>query len=162
MILHALVLVSLLSLAIVYGGSANWQPQSLVARSDGVTQAAGMAVYRNAVIAYYTQNPTKFGSAAIGTLIGAGVLPSWSPQAPQFAHYRNADGSIVVYASAKTPPAMLGELLKLSRNSLLVGQYSSGDSYFRSAHYGPTTLPLPAPSVVPIPAGSPLWMAQVR
>ncbi|CDG82343.1 type IV pilus biogenesis protein PilM [Janthinobacterium agaricidamnosum] len=159
--LPLVVLTLMMSLAGYYGTR---HPEHSVDNVAQVAQsgalAAGMASYRDALIAYFASHPGQTGSVTQQALIAAKVLPSWSPlagaAAPLWNNYRTPDGILYIYAGAALPHNITAELLALSNNSVLVGGFGSGTSSFAPALGGMTTIARPP---VTIPQGSPVWLA---
>lgn len=160
---HVLMILAVASLSGLY---ATIDKKSLLANEnvDAVNMARDMAHYREAVIAYFAQNPTAYQSVDFATLQEANVLPAWSPlyakpTVTTWANYRDTDGMIYVYAS--TPPAsnLLPELMKLTQNSVMVGVYRTGDTTLYSPVLGDTRRKLPSSGSVVIPEGSPVWIS---
>jgi hypothetical protein len=129
--------------------------------------ASSMALYRQATITYFTQNPTVYQSVDIAVLRASGAVPMWSALYTQQAaevwnNYRGPDGVIYIYAKTAPPVNMVAEVLKASHNSELVGVFRTGDVFLYSPRTGNyTASKLPAPGIVPIPDGSPVWIGSI-
>lgn len=126
--------------------------------------ADNMAIYREAVITYFTQHSASFGSVDMATLKSSGALPNWSPMYVQpsiWANYRDADGMIYVYATTLPPVNITADIVRLSQNSMLAGVFRTGDTTLFSPVFGNTQIKLP-PAGVNIPNGSPVWVAMRR
>jgi hypothetical protein len=126
--------------------------------------ADSMAIYREAVVAYFTQHPGELGSVSIDKLKSTDALPSWStlyqkPATSIWANYRHDDGVIYIYASSPPPVDIAAEVVRLSQNSVLTGIFKTGDTTLHSPAYGDTKVTLPPPAKAPIPNGSPVWIA---
>ncbi len=134
----------------------------LISHTQSRNLAGDMAVYRQAVVAYFSI-PGKTGSSvAPEVLRDSNLLPSWSPLAQSgdgggiWANHREADGTIFVYAAGATPPEMMADLLALSKNSMQVGQYHDDCACFLPFLPGAVNIGLPLNI---IPNGSPIWIA---
>lgn len=152
---NVLIVVVMLALAAFY---QTRQPQVLAvaAHSQNQAMAASMEAYRGAVVDYFSAYPTQVATVAPPAQLLAANAPAAVQNLGTWANYRTADGLIVVYPVAAPAPGLLAELLTLSKNSALVGQFSNG--YFQSALSGTTTIALPVPAQA-IPQGSPVWLA---
>ena len=155
--MHAFVLGLMVALLAAFGNTVR-RADAAVVVVRGQDQASGMALYRDAVILYFTVNPAQFGRATAAQV--SALLPNWSTQGGWWGHYRGADGTIAVYALRAPDRTMIPDLLMLSQNSLLVGQFNTGDTYFRpSMSNTASAIPMAQFSTAAIPAGSPLWLA---
>jgi hypothetical protein len=128
--------------------------------------ANNMALYRQATITYFTQNPTRYESVDMAVLRASGAVPTWSALYTQpadvWGNYRGPDGVIYVYAKSLPPVNIVAEVLKLSHNSELVGVFRTGDVFLYSPRTGKYTgSMLPPPGMVPIPNGSPVWIGSI-
>lgn len=160
---NLLMLSVLLSVAGYYA-MVGEEHQQLAQQSQAETLAGSMATYRDAVQRYFDAHPTQYQGVDIATLKAANALPSWSalytqPSTSIWANYRDTNGAIYIYAASRPPVDIVSEILALSQNSVLAGVYRSGDTTLHSPAYGDTGIPLPAPSKVSIPHGSPVWIA---
>ncbi|HYD61622.1 MAG TPA: type IV pilus biogenesis protein PilM [Noviherbaspirillum sp.] len=163
---HILMVLSLASLAGLY---ATFDKPALAAYEnvDAVNLVRDMAHYREAVIAYFAQNPGVYPRADITALLSANVWPSWSTlqhkhTLPRWAHYRDSDGMLYVYAASEPDVNLFPELMKLTQNSVLVGVYRAGDTTLYSPVLGDTGRKLPTSGSAAIPVGSPVWIAVDR
>lgn len=163
---HIAMVLSLASLAGLY---VTFDKPALLANENvaAVNLARDMAHYREAVIAYFAQNPGVYPRVDLTALLDANVWPSWStlqdrPTLPMWAHYRDSDGMLYVYAATKPNVNLFPELMKLTQNSVLVGVYRTGDTTLNSPVFGNTGRKLPASGSVAIPEGSPVWIAVDR
>jgi hypothetical protein len=132
------------------------------ARADHI--ADSMAIYRDAVAAYFTMHPAQFASIDINELKASNALPSWStlyqdPATSIWRNYRDTDGVIYIYASSLPPVNISADIARLSENSLMAGQFRTGDTTLHSPIYGDTGIKLPPQAKAPIPNGSPVWIA---
>ncbi|MFC7518872.1 type IV pilus biogenesis protein PilM [Herbaspirillum sp. GCM10030257] len=163
---HILVLTVMASLTALYLGAE--QKNVIAAEQVKVENSAdNMALYREAVITYFSKNPSLYHSVDINTLKASNVLPTWStlytqPAAAIWTNYRDSDGMIYIFASAPPPNSIVADVLKLSQNSVLAGVYRNGDSTLYSPVFGDTGIKLPLPAMAPIPHGSPVWIAMIR
>lgn len=164
---NLLVLVVMTTLASLYMGAD--QKNAVAAEQVKAENLAGsMAVYREAVINYFSQHPALVGTSVdLATLKINNALPAWSilytqPATSTWANYRDNDGMIYVYASAPAPYGVVADVLTLSQNSVLAGVYRSGDVTLYSPVFGDTGVKLPPSSAVAIPNGSPVWIAMIR
>jgi hypothetical protein len=129
--------------------------------------ANNMALYRQAVITYFTQNPTAYDNVDISLLRATGAVPPWSalytqPAADVWGNYRGPDGVIYIYAKSPPPVNIVAEVLTVSHNSELVGVFRTGDVFLYSPRTGDyTKSKLPPPGSVPIPNGSPVWIGSI-
>ena len=162
-------ILMVLSLASLAGLYANFDKPALAVREnvDAVDLARDMAHYREAVITYFAQHPTVYPRVDLTVLVNANVWPSWSKlqhkyTLPMWAHYRDSDGMIYVYAASKPNVNLFPELMKLTQNSVLVGVYRTGDTTLNSPVLGNTGRKLPASGSVVIPDGSPVWISVDR
>lgn len=160
---HIVMILSLASLAGLY---ATFDKPALLTNENvtAVNLARDMAHYREAVIAYFAQNPGVYPRVDTATLVDANVLPSWStlqdrPTLPMWAHYRDSDGMLYVYTASVPDTNLVPELMKLTQNSVLIGVYRAGDNTLYSPVLGDTGRKLPASGSVAIPEGSPVWIA---
>jgi hypothetical protein len=158
------VIVVLAGLGAFYAALAEGR-LAVLDQARSVAGANSMALYRDAVIAYFSAHPgLTDASVDIATLKADGMLPAWSPLYAQpasspWANYRAGDGAITVYATSVPAGDVVSEIVALSRNSVLAGIYRSGDATLFSPIYGNTGIPLPPAAKAPIPDGSPVWMA---
>lgn len=137
--------------------------QAEQARAENIV--GEMAVYRTAVVDYFTLQPAAVQvSINLNQLAAQNVVPTWStlftqPASSIWANYRTADGTIYIYAA--TPPRVnvVAEMLAYSQNSVLAGVFRAGDLTLYSPVFGDTNIPLPPAAEVSIPVGSPVWIA---
>jgi hypothetical protein len=160
---NVLVLVVLLSV----GGYYATQSQERVIALDNAQAAQladSMALYRQAVVAYFDAHPAQNGSVSMATLQSSNALPAWStlssqPAASMWANFRDTDGMIYIYAAKLPPHSIANDIVRLSQNSVLTGVFRTGDTTLHSPVFGDTGIKLPAPASVSIPNGSPVWIA---
>ena len=129
--------------------------------------AEDMALYREAVIGYFTAHDLRNTNVDMSTL--SSTFPSWSPlkngiSMASWSNYRDANGMIYIYASSLPKVNITSEIVQLSRNSVLAGAFHTGDASLYSPVFGDTGIPLTSLAVagVIVPDGSPLWLATVR
>ncbi len=101
------------------------------------------------------------------TLRASGALPAWSPLAGAsattiWANYRNAAGTVYIYAAQPPERNIVADIVRLSHNSVLAGVYRSGDTNLYSPIFGDTQIKLPTPAEVAIPHGSPVWIVAAQ
>ena len=133
----------------------------LISHTQSRNLAGDMAVYRQAVVQYFSISGSTASSVAPEVLKAANLLPGWSPLAQSgdggvWANHRMADGTIFVYAAGATPAEMMADLLELSKNSMQVGRYDDDCACFKPFLSGPVNIGLPLNI---IPNGSPIWIA---
>lgn len=129
--------------------------------------AESMALYREAVILYYTANDMKNHSVDIDVLKSTSLLPTWSTLYTRSAeaiwgNYRAADGTIYVYAITLPAKNMQAELVALSRNSILAGVYRRNGQFLYSPVFGDTGISLAALAGKEIPDNAPVWIGYRR
>ncbi|WP_136416910.1 type IV pilus biogenesis protein PilM [Herbaspirillum sp. ST 5-3] len=143
---------------------------STAEQNRSVYQADSMAVYRDAVVRYFTANPAQFGTVSTDALIANNDFPAWSPQAPAdlWNNFRANDGTIYIFAAAvsdqlpRPPRNITDDIVRLSRKSVLTGVFRTGDTTLHSPVLGQTNIPLPDAGSVSIPDGSPVWVAMIN
>lgn len=126
-----------------------------------------MALYRNAVIDYFTAHPAQYSSVDINTLISTNSLPSWStlyarPETSIWANYRDPNGTIYIYATSVPPVNIVSDIARLSNNSVLAGEYMAGQTTLYSPVFGNTNVTLPVQAATLFPDGSPVWIGMRR
>jgi hypothetical protein len=159
----AVVLVSVAAIYSTMGAQTLSVDQSNVA----MEVAAGMGLYRQAVINYFTQNDVRGTGVSLATLKSSQMLPTWSilyqqANAPIWDNYRDANGTIYVYATSLPSTNIIGEITTLSNNSILVGTYRNSAATLQSAIFGDTNIPVTALAGKSIPDGAPLWIAMTQ
>lgn len=155
------------SLAGVYVNSGD-RTISMAARNEAREAAESMALYREAVIRYYTANAglTKH-SVSLEALKTANMVPAWSTLYTRSAesiwdNYRAADGTIYVYASSLPRTNIQAELVALSRNSYLAGVYKQSGKRLYSPVFGDTGISLAALASERLPDNTPVWIGYRR
>jgi len=129
--------------------------------------AADMALYRDAVISYFSMTNQRNFSVSFDALKTGGMLPSWSTlsqssNVPPWSNYCDANGIIYVYATSLPSTNIVGELTVLSRNSMLVGTYQSSSATLHSPVFGDTNIPVTALAGKSLPDGAPVWIAMTK
>jgi hypothetical protein len=132
--------------------------------------ADSMAVYRDAVVRYFTANPAQFGTVSTDALIAENDFPAWSTQASAdlWNNFRANDGTIYIFAATASdqlpqpPRNITDDIVRLSRKSALTGVYRTNDTKLYSPVLGQTNIPLPDTGSVSIPNGSPVWVAMIN
>ncbi|RJF96855.1 hypothetical protein D3870_20955 [Noviherbaspirillum cavernae] len=130
--------------------------------------AENMALYREAVITYFTEHPEETGpSVDIATLVASRALPGWSslanaPRSSIWANYRDTDGMIYIYAKSLPPVNIVADIVELAQNSVFAGVYRTGDTTLFSPVKGDTKIKFKLPANLQIPHGSPVWIAMRR
>jgi hypothetical protein len=135
------------------------------AKADNLAES--MTIYRDAVVAYFNQRPSEFGTVGIDRLIATNALPNWStmfqkPATSIWTNYRHDDGVIYIYATQAPPVNATADIARLSQNSVLAGVFRTGDITLHSPVFGDTKVALPPRAKAPIPNGSPVWIAMTR
>src|SRR3954465_5331 len=102
---NILVLTVLISVAGYYATTQEKTGITAVQQAQADNLAGGMAVYREAVVNYFSTHPAQFGSVTLAALDAANVLPSWStlhtqPATSIWANYRDTDGMIYIYSAS--------------------------------------------------------------
>jgi len=160
------VLVVLMAAAGIYG-TRNLQTMNVTQGHVANAVAADMALYRDAVVRYFSATSQLNASVSFATLKSTGMLPSWSTlyqsgSTPAWNNYRDANGIIYVYADALPTDNILAELTRLSHNSMLVGTYRTGSATLQSPVFGDTLIPVTALNGKSIPDGAPVWIAMTQ
>lgn len=160
--------VLIVVLAVTLGGWYGWpaeQRREAVAEQQASDDAGTMAIYRDAVIAWFKANQVTDTSVSLADLKAAGVLPAWSTLAAgataTWTNYRDSAGRIYIFPAAAGTRPIVAELLALSRNSLNVGVYRAADHTLMSPVDG-TRIALPPLGDAVIPDGAPVWLAQAH
>lgn len=156
-------------IAAVFAFHAGRVEQNYFAADDrrAMELAESMALYREAVIRYFTLNDLTDASVSLDALRTAGLLPSWSSlythgSSVPWTNYRGADGTIYVYATAAPAVNIQAELAELSRNSLYAGAYRAGAGVLVSPVFGSTGISLAALATRSVPDNAPVWIGRVR
>lgn len=158
------VAIVMATLTMVY---ATLNERTLAAVDDrrSAELAENMALYREAVIDYFTANDVTDTSVDLATLKAGNHLPAWSslytsPSAPAWSNYRDAGGLIYVYATAVPAVNIVHEMATLSRGSYNVGYYREADSSLQSPVFGDTGISLAALAARSVPDGAPVWLGR--
>lgn len=159
---NVVILVLVMSLA---GGYAALAERNAGAGQQQLVEASaeGMANYRSAVVAYFRANDLRSTSVSLAALKASGALRDWprldSPQAAPWGNYRDAAGTIYVYARELPRNDLTRQIVRLARNSVLAGSYRRGAANLQSPVYGDTHIPLTALASLALPDGVPVWLA---
>jgi len=126
-------------------------------------RAESMALYRQAVAAYYSAHDVTRASIGIDTLKSSGTLPSWSALYTRgadmaWANYRDGAGVIYVYAAQPSGRDITAEVLAVAGNSLNVGIYRASDRSLYSPADG-RRVALATLDTDVIPDGALVWLA---
>ncbi len=160
------VLGVLVSLAGYYAGADRGAGATLRrAGADGL--AEGMALYRDAVARYFAGHAGGGSSVDLAALRASHALPDWSllheaAATTIWTNYRNAAGTIYIYAARPPADNIVADIVRLSRNSVLAGVYREGDSTLYSPLFGDTRIALPTPAEAAIPDRSPVWIVAAQ
>ena len=160
------VITVLAAVAGVYTNSGE-RTISMMAHSKAKDTAESMALYREAVIQYFTANDITNQSVTMAMLKAANVVPTWSALYTMtgdssWGNYRAADGTIYVYAVRLPRMSIQSELAHLSRNSYLVGTYKQSGNTLYSPVYGDTGISLAALTGRAVPDNAPVWIGYRR
>lgn len=125
--------------------------------------AGEMAVYRGAVIDYFSRNDLRGTSVTLAALRAAKSLPGWSTigqgaGAQAWGNYRDGAGLIYVYAATLPAADISADIARLSRNSVLAGVYRRAQPNLQSPVFGDTNIPLTALAGFAVPDGAPVWI----
>jgi hypothetical protein len=156
-------------LAALAGVYANYGERtlSIIEMNKARDAAESMALYREAVIQYYTANDIKNHSVSLNALKTANMVPTWSKLYTHSAesiwgNYRAADGTIYVYATSLPTMNIQSEITELSRNSYLVGQYKNTGNILYSPVFGDTGISLAVLASMSVPDNAPVWIGYRR
>lgn len=128
--------------------------------------AQNMALYREAVITWFTDHPGDFNtSVPLATLTSWSAQPTWlalaqSPTTSIWRNYRDANGVIYIYAASLPPVNIVPDIVEMSQYSRYAGMFRTGDTTLFSPFMGDTQIALPA--AVTFTNGSPIWVATIR
>ncbi|MDB5773098.1 MAG: hypothetical protein JWM42_3472 [Burkholderia sp.] len=132
------------------------------------TLAEEMALYRDAVTSYFTANDYRNITVPFATLKAANVVPTWSrlysqSASPVWTNYRDAAGTIYIYAASLPSVNVVSDIVDLSHNSYLAGQYRAGATTLHSPVFGDTGVPLTSLlNERSLPDGAPVWIGMRR
>jgi hypothetical protein len=147
--------------------SSSSQSLAVVQSNLGKEVAVGMALYRQAVIDYFSAHDLRGTSVSLDTLKASNVLPSWSllyqkSDQQVWENFRDQNGTIYIYAISLPTVDILAEINALSQNSVMVGVYRQGKSTLQSGIFGDTGIPVTALAARGIPDGAPMWIATTK
>ena len=156
-------------LGVLTGIYANFGERTVsMAQSNQARETAeSMALYREAVIQYYTANDIKKHSVSLTVLKADHLVPTWSTLYTRsdesiWDNYRAADGTIYVYATTLPAKNIQAELVALSRNSYLAGVYKRSGQFLYSPVFGDTGISLAALASRSVPDNAPVWIGYRR
>lgn len=157
------VMAVMISLVGVYT-TMNAERSMAADASVAMNMAGSMLLYRAAVVHYFTEHDVLDTSVSLATLKSANALPAWSTlyqqdSAPLWSNYRDADGTIYIYAISLPAVDITAEITRLSQNTVLTGVYLTGMTTLQSPVFGDTHIPLTALNGKSIPDGAPVWIA---
>ena len=158
---NVVILAMVMSMAGAYAALAE---RNAAAGQQQLAEASaeGMANYRSAVVAYFQAHDLRATSVDLASLKASGVLRDWplleAPATP-WGNYRDAGGTIYIYARQLPRREVTREVVRLARNSLLAGSYRRGMANLQSPVYGDTGIPLSALASLALPDGVPVWLA---
>jgi hypothetical protein len=163
---NLVVITVLAAMASVYA-SLGERTAAVIEPAMSRDTAENMALYREAVIQYYTANDVKNYSVDLETMKAANVVPTWSTLYTNsataiWANFRAADGTIYVYAASLPSMNIQADLARVSRNSYLVGMYKRQGQTLYSPVYGDTGISLAALASKHIPDNAPVWIGYRR
>ena len=124
-------------------------------------QAESMALYREAVVAYFAKHDRAATSVASADLKSEGMLPEWSQLSSAsvpWTNYRDSAGVIYIFPSAAGSRNIVAEVMALSHNSLNVGIYRAADRSLYAPADG-TRVALASLGAGVIPDAALVWMA---
>jgi hypothetical protein len=165
---NLVVLTVLVSLTGYYA-TANKNGLSDPTAVASMPYAESMAIYREAVIQYFTV-PAHSGETNTSITLSAltPFLPTWStmnqaPWSTMWKNYRDASGVIYIYAAqfpGGVPGGVVADIVELSQHSIFAGMYRQGATTVYSPINGNTPFAIPAAANIPV--GSPVWVAMRR
>jgi len=163
---NMLVLTAMISLVGVYT-IRNFETFAATDAGVAMSIADSMALYREAVADYFTQNDVLDTSVSFSALKSSHMLPAWSvlyqqSAAPIWNNYRDATGVIYIYASSLPPVNIAAAIAMKSQNSVLNGVYQSGVATLQSPVFGDTRIPVTALNGKSVPDGAPVWIAMPK
>jgi hypothetical protein len=122
--------------------------------------AGNMAVYRDAVATYFTDNNLTDTSVSIATLNSTGALRPYYTQSASsiWANYRDAAGTIYIYPATLPSTNFASEIQRLSQNALSFGIYRSSDNSLYSPVDGVWVTQDASLAGKSIPDGAPVWL----
>ena len=160
------MIVALVALTGFYGMVG---PAGLITpeQATAISIAQGMAVYREGVITYFTNNDVLNASVPMSTLRSTGALASWAivdtrSDAAMWGNYRAADGTIYVYTAKLPQVNIISDLLAVSYRSAMVGVYRAGASMLESPLNSVGYISNAPLALMSAPDGAAVWIAQRR
>ncbi|AXA93476.1 type IV pilus biogenesis protein PilM [Massilia sp. YMA4] len=136
--------------------------ERLEQRASVAAQVESMAIYRAAVVRYFSAHDDQRDTAVdLATLRAEGALRGWSTLADgQWNNYRTADGTIYIYG-VKVPGADVGAALaRYSHNSLMAGTYREATHALHTPSNDGDPVPLAALLARrTLVDGVPVWLA---
>jgi hypothetical protein len=146
-----------------YYTTHNLEQQDQNQANGALAVADDMAVYRGAVIDYFSSNDLRDTTVSLATLKAAHALPAWSTSgqggvAPAWGNYRDGAGLIYIYATRLPAGDISADIARLSRNSMLAGVYRREQPNLQSPVFGDTHIPLTALAGLAVPDGAPVWI----
>jgi len=160
------VLLGLLSVTGYY--AARHQEQLDLSQGRLVLAAADdMALYRSAVIDYFSQFDLRNTSVDLASLKAGQMLPAWSAGTggaalPVWGNYRDGAGIIYIYATTLPVRNLSAALAQRSQNSVLAGVYRSALPTLQSPVFGDTQIPVTALAGRGVPDGAPVWIGMSK
>jgi hypothetical protein len=160
------IITMMLAATGIYSSSAE-RSYEVAKQAAGRATAENMALYRNAVVAYFTANDFKNTNAPVSKL----ALPSWftlnaGTTGATWSNYRDASGVIYIFPmaspvtlpSASKPTNIVNEVIEVSQNSSLVAVYRASDA---TLYYPIDGKRIAAASLITqgVADGAPVWVA---
>ena len=163
---NAAVMAVLIAVAGIYA-TRSAQTVDVARQSQAASVAAEMAMYRNAVVDYFTANDFNSTTVSTTALKNGGYLKPWTRMSQQgtpllWSNWRDANGIIYIYATSLPAQNLTGELARLAYNSVFFGLYDSSLPTLQSPVSGDTHIPISAISGKSIPNGAPVWIAMTK
>ncbi|MEN3291425.1 MAG: hypothetical protein V7642_678 [Burkholderiales bacterium] len=163
----SLVMITALAALTGFYTTVSQQASSVAENRKAMELAENMALYREAVIRYYTAHDVTNASASMQELKAEKVIPEWSTlytdtAAPLWGNYRDAGGMIYVYATRLPPVNIASEMAELSRYSYFAGSYQQAGMVLKSPKYGNTGISLAALAGRSVPDNAPVWLGRRR
>jgi hypothetical protein len=162
-----LLMISVLTALVGVYANSGERTVAMIETNKARETAEGMALYREAVILYYTAHDVKNYSVSLEVLKTENLVPAWSTLSTGGAgsiwrNYRAADGMIYVYAGSLPPTNIQMEMAELSRYSYLVGVYRQSDMSLYSPVFGDIGISLAVLASKSVPDKAPVWIGHRR